>query len=113
MAVTHDRSENRRAIPYRRREALTAEGQRQIDSAMSGLISYLPNSPLVVEGYAMQGAPSEQYIRAKRRATIVQSYIERRFGLQADMVATMPMSDSVPLGLGKSTWDGVSLVTIR
>ena len=95
------------------REALTDAGQRQVDSAMNSLVPYLPNSPLVVEGYAVQGPPGEQYLRAKRRATIVQSYIERRFGLQANMIAVMPMSDSVPPGLGKSTWDGISLVTIR
>ena len=95
------------------REALTAAGKQQIDSAMSGLVSYLPNSPLVVEGYSMQGAPSEQYLQAKRRATLVQTYLEQRFGLQASLVAAMPLSSSVPPGLGKSTWDGISLVTIR
>ena len=80
---------------------------------MNDLIPYLPNSPLVVEGYAMQGPPNVQYVRAKQRAIIVQNYIKMRFGLQPDMVGTMPMSDSVPPGLGRSTWDGVSVVTIR
>ena len=95
------------------REELTKEGQRQIDGAMSALIPYLPNSPIVVEGYATQGSPSERFIRAKQRASIVQIYINKRFGLQPNTVGVMPMSDSTLPSVGKSVWDGVSLVLIR
>ncbi len=94
-------------------EQLTKEGQSQIDGAMSALIPYLPNSPLVVEGYATQGSPSERFIRAKQRASVVQIYINKRFGLQPNTVGVMPMSGSIPPGVGKSVWDGVSLVLIR
>lgn len=94
-------------------EILTQAGQAQIDAAMSALVPYLPNSPVVVEGYATQGSPSERFLRAKQRATAVQGYIEKRYGLQPHMVAVMPMSDKAPLGAGKSVWDGVSLVLIR
>jgi len=95
------------------KEELTKEGQSQIDGAMSALIPYLPNSPLVVEGYATQGSPSERFIRAKQRASVVQIYISKRFGLQPNTVGVMPMSGSIPPGVGKSVWDGVSLVLIR
>jgi phospholipid/cholesterol/gamma-HCH transport system substrate-binding protein len=95
------------------REELTEKGQRQIDSAMGALIPYLPNVPIVVEGYATQGPPSERFIRAKRRASVVQTYIEERFGLPQNTVGAMPMSDQVPPGVGKSVWDGVSLVLSR
>jgi phospholipid/cholesterol/gamma-HCH transport system substrate-binding protein len=95
------------------KEELTKEGQLQIDGAMSALIPYLPNSPLVVEGYATQGSPSERFIRAKQRASVVQIYINKRFGLQPNTVGVMPMSDSIPPSVGKSVWDGVSLVLIR
>jgi len=95
------------------KEKLTKQGQRQIDGAMSALIPYLPNSPIVVEGYATQGSPSERFIRAKQRASIVQIYINKRFGLQPNTVGVMPMSDSTPPSVGKSVWDGVSLVLIR
>jgi phospholipid/cholesterol/gamma-HCH transport system substrate-binding protein len=95
------------------KEKLTKQGQRQIDGAMSALIPYLPNSPIVVEGYATQGSPSERFIRAKQRASIVQIYINKRFGLQPNTVGVMPMSDSTPPSVAKSVWDGVSLVLIR
>jgi len=95
------------------KEELTKEGQSQIDGAMSALIPYLPNSPLVVEGYATQGSPSERFIRAKERASVVEIYINKRFGLQPNTVGVMPMSGSIPPGVGKSVWDGVSLVLIR
>src|SRR6266700_591446 len=81
------------------KEELTKEGQSQIDGAMSALIPYLPNSPLVVEGYATQGSPSERFIRAKQRASVVQIYISKRFGLQPNTVGVMPMSGSIPPGV--------------
>ena len=95
------------------REELTKEGQLQVDAAIGALISYLPNNPLIVEGYAMQGSSSERFIRARHRASVVQIYISERFGLPRNTVGVMPMSDSTPPNSGKSAWDGVSLVLIR
>lgn len=54
------------------KEELSKEGQRQIDDAMTALVPYLPNSPIVVEGYATQGSSSERFIRAQERAVAVQ-----------------------------------------
>jgi phospholipid/cholesterol/gamma-HCH transport system substrate-binding protein len=95
------------------REELTQEGQRQIDDAMGALVPYLPNSPMVVEGYATQGSPGERFIRAQERATVVKTYIGKRFGLHPHMVGVMPMSDPAPPSVGKSAWDGVALVLSR
>lgn len=95
------------------KEELTREGQQRIDKAMSPLLTYLPNNPMVVEGYATESSPGEEFIRAKRRAFLVQSYIDERLGLEPDSVGVMPMSSPVPPALGKATWDGVSLVLIH
>jgi phospholipid/cholesterol/gamma-HCH transport system substrate-binding protein len=95
------------------KEELTKEGQSEIDGAMSALVPYLPNSPLVVEGYATQGSPSERFIRAKQRASVVQIYINKRFALHPNTVGVMPMSDSPPPETGKTVWDGIALVLIR
>ena len=95
------------------KEELSKEGQRQIDDAMTALVPYLPNSPIVVEGYATQGSSSEQFIRAQERAVAVQIYISKRFGLQRSTVGAMPMSAAIPQSVGKSVWDGVSLVLLR
>jgi hypothetical protein len=43
----------------------------------------------------------------------VKTYIGKRFGLHPHMVGVMPMSDPAPPSVGKSAWDGVSLVLIR
>ena len=95
------------------KEELSKEGQRQIDDAMTALVPYLPNSPIVVEGYATQGSSSERFIRAQERAVAVQIYISKRFGLQRSTVGAMPMSAAIPPSVGKSVWDGVSLVLVR
>jgi phospholipid/cholesterol/gamma-HCH transport system substrate-binding protein len=95
------------------KEELTKEGQRRIDDAMTALLPYLPNSPIVVEGYAAQGSSSERFIRAQERAVAVRIYIRERFGLQPNTVGAMPMSDPIPPSVGKSVWDGVSLVLVR
>jgi phospholipid/cholesterol/gamma-HCH transport system substrate-binding protein len=94
------------------KEELTKEGQSEIDGAMSALVPHLPNSPLVVEGYATQGSPSERFIRAKQRASVVQIYINKRFALHPNTVGVMPMSDSPPPETGKTVWDGIALVLI-
>jgi len=90
------------------REQLTKDGEKRIDGAMGVLIPYLPNNPIVVEGYSTQGSPSERFRRAKQRASVVQTYIRQRFGLPSNAVGTIPMSAA-----GKSGWNGVSLVLIR
>jgi hypothetical protein len=95
------------------KQELSKYGQRQIDDAMTTLVPYLPNSPIVVEGYATQGSSSERFIRAQERAVAVQIYIRKRFRLQRNMVGAMPMSDPIPPSVGKSVWDGVSLVLAR
>ena len=90
------------------REQLTKDAEMRIDDAMGVLIPYLPNNPIVVEGYSTQGLPSERFRRAKQRASVVQTYIRKRFGLPSNVVGTIPMSAA-----GKSGWNGVSLVLIR
>jgi hypothetical protein len=59
------------------------------------------------------GFCSERFIRAQERAVAVQIYISKRFGLQPNTIGVMPMSDPTPSSVGKSVWDGVSLVLIR
>lgn len=95
------------------KETLTKYGEARIDAAMSAQTPYLPNSPIVVEGYATQGSPSERFIRARQRAVAVQIYIRKRFGLPSNNVGVMPLPDSVSSALGKPGWDGVAIVLLR
>jgi phospholipid/cholesterol/gamma-HCH transport system substrate-binding protein len=94
-------------------EELSKAGQERIARAMSALVPYLPNSPMMVEGCAVQGSPGERFLRASQRAAEVRDYLEGRFGLNPKTIGTMPMSDSPPPNTGKTVWDGVALALIR
>ena len=95
------------------KEKLTPEGERRIDDAMNGMVPYLQDDPVVVEGYATGGSPSQRFLRARQRAVAVQIYIKDRFGLPPNTVGAMPMSGSLSSITGKSNWNGVSLVLVR
>jgi phospholipid/cholesterol/gamma-HCH transport system substrate-binding protein len=96
------------------KEKLTKSGEARIESGMNGLIPYLPQGTIVVEGYAKQGSRSQRFIRARQRAAAVQSYIANRFGMLPDQeVGAIPAPDSLASAVGKSGWDGISLVLLR
>jgi len=96
------------------KEKLTKSGEARIETGMNGLIHYLPKGTIVVEGYARQGSRSQRFIRARQRAAAVQSYIANRFGLLPNQeVGAIPAPDSLASAVGKSGWDGISLVLLR
>lgn len=96
------------------KEKLTKSGEARIETGMNGLIPYLPKGTIVVEGYAKQGSRSQRFIRARQRAAAVQSFITNRFGLLPDQdVGAIPAPDSLASAVGKSGWDGISLVLLR
>jgi hypothetical protein len=66
----------------RGREELTAAGRLELDSAMSEFVQYLPNKPVMVEGYSDQGTASEEYLVSEQRATMVRDYLISRFHLK-------------------------------
>ena len=96
------------------KEKLTKYGEARIETAMNVMIPYLPKGTIVVEGYAKQGSRSQRFIRARQRADAVQSFIANRFGLLSGQdVEAMPARDSLASALGKSGWDGISLVMLQ
>ena len=50
---------------------LTDTGQAGIDEAMAKLVPYLPNNPVVVEGYASAGSQAQEYVQLRERALAV------------------------------------------
>jgi hypothetical protein len=94
------------------REELSAEGRRQLDMAMSEFVQFLPNKPLMVEGYSTRGAPSEEYLKSEQRANLVREYLVNRFQLKPQNTGAMPLNDSPPEKTGKEKWDGISLVVL-
>lgn len=91
-------------------ERLTEPGRRRIDSAMTDLIRYPRDSPLVVEGYAESREGEASYLASVDRAQAVRDYVVGRFRRQTTLTAIMPMSDQAPGSpRGDGRWSGVAL----
>ncbi len=91
-------------------EQLTEAGRRRIDSAMSDLIRYPRDSPLVVEGYAEIGQGDGGYLLSVDRAQAVRDYLIARFRRQTTLTSIMPMSADAPGSpRGDGRWSGVAL----
>lgn len=91
---------------------LTAAGRNTVDQSMSDLVPFLPNNPVVVEGYATEGLPDQRYTESRQRAEAVREYIQSHYHLRSEMVGIMPLRSEPPPGTGKTTWDGVCLTLV-
>jgi phospholipid/cholesterol/gamma-HCH transport system substrate-binding protein len=63
-------------------EVLSAAGKARLDEALTEILKYPRNGPMMVEGFAAAGSPSQQYLTGRRRAALVQAYIISRFQLR-------------------------------
>lgn len=93
-------------------QELTATGRSILNQSMSDLVPFLPNNPIVIEGYAESGIPDQQYIASRQRASEVRLYLLKEFHLKTEYVGMMPLANHPPPGTGKSTWDGVCLALV-
>ncbi len=93
-------------------EALSQKGQGELDRAMDDFVPYLPNRPIIVEGYANLGSPDEEFRKSEQRAAAVQQYLEAHFHLSPSSVGGIPLEGSPPEATGKKTWDGIALVLL-
>ena len=93
-------------------EVLSATGKVKLDAAMTEILQFPRNGPLIVEGYAGDGGASQQYLRARRRAAVVESYITNRFHLRPAYVGIVAMGAVPPDGaVTGSSREGVGLVS--
>jgi len=88
---------------------LTDAGRARIDSAMGDFLKYVGSGPLVVEGYAQQGASADRFLESRRRATLVRDYLVARFGLNPDSTGAMPLGADSPGSPSGNRWDGVAI----
>ncbi|HZT69446.1 MAG TPA: MlaD family protein [Terriglobia bacterium] len=93
-------------------QGLSKDGQAILDQDMSEVVRYLPNNPIMVEGYSSQGTPDEKYMSSRQRAIAVRDYLESHFHIDRKFVGIMPLRDHPPRGAGRETWDGVCLVVV-
>jgi phospholipid/cholesterol/gamma-HCH transport system substrate-binding protein len=89
---------------------LVETGRRHIDSAVAPFVDTLMNHVVIVEGYAADGTPDQQYVTSRRRADLVREYLEAHFHLLHSDVGIVPLRDKPPPAAGRKTWNGVAIV---
>jgi phospholipid/cholesterol/gamma-HCH transport system substrate-binding protein len=90
-------------------ETLSAEGKTRLDEAMTELLAFPRNGPLMIEGFAGDGTASQQYILARQRAARVQTYLIGRFHLRPAYIGIIPMAAERDLAGGFK--EGVGIVS--
>ncbi len=73
-------------------EMLSPEGKAKLDEAMTELLKFPRNGPLMIEGYTGVGTASQQYLVARRRAARVQVYLIDRFHLRPAYVGIISLA---------------------
>jgi phospholipid/cholesterol/gamma-HCH transport system substrate-binding protein len=89
--------------------ALTDAGKARLDSAMGDFLKYVGSGPVVVEGYAQQGASAERFLASRARASVVRDHLVGRFALNPDSVGVMPLGSDSTGSPGGGHWDGVAI----
>jgi phospholipid/cholesterol/gamma-HCH transport system substrate-binding protein len=92
-------------------EVLSPNGRQNIDQAV-GELKEIYDKPLIIEGYASSGSPSDELVQSRRRATLVQTYLQLHFHIQPKNTGIVALSSTPPQNAGKTTFNGVSLVSI-
>jgi len=93
-------------------ERLTNQGKTGIDSAIAPYLENIASGIVMVEGYAQQGTPDEQYLRSHARASIVRDYLIAKFHLDPQATGAMALSADSPDSPEKAPWDGVAVAVI-
>jgi phospholipid/cholesterol/gamma-HCH transport system substrate-binding protein len=91
-------------------EVISEGGRVRIDSAMATFLKYLPSNPLVVEGYATEGAESERFRTARTRAATVREYLLGQYRLLPEHTGFIALADAAegnPAGTGG--WNGIAI----
>jgi phospholipid/cholesterol/gamma-HCH transport system substrate-binding protein len=92
-------------------EVLSPNGRQNIDQAV-GQLKEIYDEPLIIEGYASSGSPSDELVQSRRRATLVQTYLQLHYHLEPKNTGIVALSSTPPRNAGKTTFNGVSLVSI-
>jgi phospholipid/cholesterol/gamma-HCH transport system substrate-binding protein len=92
-------------------EVISASGRQNIDQAVGQFTAFY-DTPLIIEGYASSGSPSEELVQSRRRAVLVQTYLQLHYHLEPKNTAIVALRSTPPQNAGKTTFDGVSLISI-
>jgi len=92
-------------------EVLSAQGRQNIDQAL-GQFKGIYDKPLIVEGYASSGSPSEELVQSRRRAALVRGYLQVHYHVAPKNTGIIALQSTPPESTGKPTFDGISLVSV-
>ena len=90
-------------------EVLTDGGRARVDSAMATYLEYLPDNPVVIEGYATEGTTGERFQRARARAGLVREYVLRRYELMPQHTGYIALGADAEASPSGDSWDGVAV----
>ena len=91
-------------------EGLTAEGRRQIDTAIIGFGDTVFQHPIVVEGYSDAADQADQLAHSYDRAQLVRAYLAARFPITTNNLGVMPLSTTPPPVQGHDHWSGICVL---
>ncbi len=72
-------------------EVLTVEGKARLDEAMTAILQFPRNGPLILEGFASGATSSQEYLIGRRRAVLAQAYVVSRFRLRPAYVGIISL----------------------
>jgi phospholipid/cholesterol/gamma-HCH transport system substrate-binding protein len=93
-------------------EALSEAGKARIDAAISEFGERAIGAAIVVEGYAMTEGSGDELGLSRRRATLVQNYIQGRYQLSSQNIGTVPLRGVPPPATRKRSWNGICIVLL-
>jgi len=93
-------------------EALSRTGKMRIDAAIAGLGESIISAAIVIEGYAVSGAPGEQLAMSRDRAILVRNYLLSRLQLDTQNIGMVPLRGMPPPITHKESWNGVCIVLL-
>jgi phospholipid/cholesterol/gamma-HCH transport system substrate-binding protein len=91
-------------------ETLSEAGKAKLAEEMAPYLRYIPNTLMIIEGYAGEGTESQQFLRSRDRARLVRQYLIERFGMKPGYVGVIPMGAVASSGPGGEIFEGVSVV---
>ena len=93
-------------------ESLSVDGKARLDEAMTEVLTFPRNGPLMVEGFAGAGTASQQHLLGRRRAVLVQNYIIEKFHLRPNYVGIVSMgAEPAVQGVAGTFKEGVAIVS--
>lgn len=93
-------------------EMLSPAGKMRIDEAVVQLGDRVMGGAVVVEGYAVSGAPGDQVAVSRGRTILVRDYLHTRFQLDNQNIGLVPLRGVPPPATQKESWNGICIVLL-